>query len=99
METINWTPIIIVALLVVVAIVFALRYRGGGKATLRGPFGTSVEAEGRNPAPPRPGSATVEDAQSGGNVRATATTGGDAAVRRAKAKGDIEASTDDAPKA
>ncbi|RIK45685.1 MAG: hypothetical protein DCC57_16295 [Chloroflexi bacterium] len=102
METINWTPIIIVALLAVVAIVFALRYRGGGKATLRGPFGASLEAEGSNPTPqpeppPRPG-VNVADARSqGGGILAEDRTGRGANVERVEVQGDILASSEAPP--
>ena len=46
----NTTLLIAIGIIALVAIVYAVRYGGSGKTKINGPFGLSVEAEGRNPA-------------------------------------------------
>lgn len=46
----NTTLLIALGIIALVAIVYAVRYGGSGKTKINGPFGLSVEAEGRNPA-------------------------------------------------
>lgn len=78
----NTTLLIAIGIIALVAIVYAFRYGGSGKTKINGPFGLSVEAEGRNPAKaakpipqpkPEPSPADnvaidLEDVKAGGKV-------------------------------
>ena len=44
----NSTLLIALGIIALVAIVYAVRYGGSGKTKVSGPFGMSVEAEGKN---------------------------------------------------
>jgi hypothetical protein len=77
-----------------VGVVFAVRYRGKGKLTVKSAFG-SLKAEGENP--PLPSSVAagvkVKDADAGGNLRARSEGGGGVELEKVKVKGDITATS------
>jgi hypothetical protein len=99
MET-NTAILIALLILALVALIALILFRRRASAEIDTPLG-KVRVQGDNTAdpPPTPGAATVEKAQSGGNITAAAKTGGDATVRDATAEGDISATVENpAPK-
>ena len=86
--------VLAVALLVLAVIAFFLVFRGRGNAEITGPFGTSVKMKGENlkPTGPAPG-ARIEDAQAEGCIKAEDRLGRGAEIKKARAGGDIIASS------
>lgn len=50
----DWTSVVIVALLVAVVVTVAWMFRGRIKAAIKGPGGIGMEVEASNPQPPEP---------------------------------------------
>ena len=78
----------------IVGVVFAVRYRGKGKLTVKSAFG-SLKAEGENP-PLASSVATgvkVKEADAGGNLRARSEGVGGVDLEKVKARGDITATS------
>ena len=78
----------------IVGMLFAVRYRGKGKLTVKSAFG-SLKAEGENP-PLASSVATgvkVKEADAGGNLRARSEGVGGVDLEKVKARGDITATS------
>ena len=103
----NTLVLLLVIIFAAVVITGFLFYRQSARARILGPGGVGVEFEGRGrnpaaagpqpPAAPAPGSVTMEDIDSGGNVRAAAKTGGDVGMKRVSAAGDVTGTTEPPP--
>lgn len=92
--------LMVIALFVVLGLAFILRYRRKSKIGIRGPWGTSFEAQGSNEPPSREPAVIVEDAKShAGSLRATDETGRGAAVRRVEVERDLDVRSGSGPKA
>ena len=78
----------------VVGGMFALRYRGKGKLSVKSPLG-SLKAEGEDSPPPAlvPGGVKIKDADAGRNIRAESAGSGGVDLEKVKAKGDITATS------
>lgn len=91
--------LLVIGLFVVLGLAFLLRYRRKGKIGIKGPWGTSFDAEGSNEAPSREPAVVVEDAKSrAGGLKATDHTGRGAAVRRVEVERDLDVRSGSDPK-
>jgi hypothetical protein len=92
MDTNTLILLVVVVALFVLLVLAAILIFPRVKANLKGPAAIGVGVDDPNDQPLAPPGAIVEDAKSTeGNVRSIDEQGGGAVVRRAKAKGDIEA--------
>ena len=85
--------VLVAALVAVVAITFAVVYRGGGNVNVELPGGGSIGIGGKAQEVQAPGAIVGEDLNAAGAINAAGETGGDVQVRRADAGGDINLST------
>ena len=86
-------PLAALAILALVALAFFAVFRGRGKVQLKGPFGTSVKAEGENPAPPAniPSGVKIKNADAGKNLVAHSSASGGVDLEKIRAKGNLAA--------
>jgi hypothetical protein len=98
------TAVLIIIVFALIAIAAFVIYQRRAKVEIKGPLGTGLSIDASNDDPAKPSAVQIEDAVSkGGNIKAANETGGDAAIRRVEAQGDITATStapkDAAPKA
>ena len=84
----NTTIIIVVLILAAVAIFGFMRFRQSGKASLKGPFGTSVDVEGSNES--TPGAQIIDSKSKKGGATAEASRGS-ALIQRTEVEQDLTA--------
>lgn len=92
----NLTTLLValVAAVALVTISYLMLHNGGGILEAQGPGGTKLTVEGKGHTVSQPGSISGQDLSAGGNIEATAKTGGDVEISRGKADGDIKLSTE-----
>jgi hypothetical protein len=81
------------AAVALVAVTYLVLARGGGTIEAEGPGDTRVTIKGESTPVPKTGRIEGEDLTTGGALNADNKDGGDVAIKRARAEGDINLST------
>ncbi|HEX6903778.1 MAG TPA: hypothetical protein VF789_28975 [Thermoanaerobaculia bacterium] len=92
--------LVAVAIFALIVIFLAVRFRGGIKAGIKGPGGTSLDVEASNPQASTSPGVKIEGAKSrAGSLQASDHTGRGADVKDVDTYGDIQVTSDPHPKA